>query len=339
MSFDFTEHLKNFGLNRPLQPDLLAGVEQHLKQRMRRRGLLTAPPKYLGYDVPRWRGPDAFSDIVVDCYVFAVLDRIEALRNQLLVCDNVDGYVARNIDNFLFERQKRYDPLGYAAFRNVVAAVIQAREAGWLSVGVAPGERLSGRAVVQLAETAGTAPLADLLGLAALVEDAPGWNDILPHLARITELGQEWLTALLCNLKTGGIGTFRVRDLVAVIAVRARKDWIARHATPPQDLAEEGNEEFGQLVRWIAPDQSLEHRDRWEMLKREVPKKIAGLDRQERVRARLARLFSVLVKAIDSKEGAVPTQVELTRQLGVPRSTVSDDFRLLETVLKDLLER
>ena len=98
---------------------------------MRLRSLFAAPPSYLGYPgVSNWSAPGAFEDIVADCYIFAILQRLTALRNQLKIKPNIDGLISRNVANFLLERQRQNDLIGYAVFGNVKAAALEAAEAG-----------------------------------------------------------------------------------------------------------------------------------------------------------------------------------------------------------------
>jgi hypothetical protein len=123
MCMSFTEHIRTFGRDCDPAACMLPRLERLLRDRMRRRNLLGAPPSYLGYDVPGWNAEGAFEDVVVDCYIFAIATRMEGLRNQLRVHANIDGLVVRNVDNFLLERQSRRDPIGYAVFGNLAAAV------------------------------------------------------------------------------------------------------------------------------------------------------------------------------------------------------------------------
>jgi hypothetical protein len=123
---------------------------------------------------------------------------------------------------------------------------------------------------------------------------------------------------------------------VAALARRVRAEWGARHADPAADLAWEGNDDFGSLVHLVHPDEGVETRERWERLKRLIPDRIAQLDRQERVRERLLRVFAALVQAIEEGGHAPPTQAELTQRTGVARATLSDDFALLREIISGL---
>ena len=134
-----------------------------------------------------------------------------------------------------------------------------------------------------------------------------------------------------------GVSAVRCGDLVAVLATQAREDWASRHAVSDQELAYEGDEDFAAVVRMVWPDQGFEDRDRWEALKRRIADRIAGLDRQQRVRDRLVAVFGALVQAIEEGGASPPTQAELIERLGVPRATLSDDFRSLREIIRELI--
>jgi hypothetical protein len=129
----------------------------------------------------------------------------------------------------------------------------------------------------------------------------------------------------------------RVGDVVAAIAEQAREDWAARHAVPASELGQEGEEDFGVVVRLVWPDTRAADQDQWEMLKRVVPEQIGRLERQQRVRDRLAKVFQELVRLVEAGGPSPPSQADLVRELGVPRETVSTDFSLLREVISGIL--
>ncbi len=333
MASVFTEHVRRFGSASDPAGLVLDELGRLLRQRMRRRNLLTAPPSYLGCGGPAW-DDETFDELLVDCYSFAILERLRALQNQLRARDNIDGLVVRNVDNFLLERQRRQDPVGYAVFGNVEAAVRMALAAGELDVEDLPQGRLNSQSVLRLARGPAPAPEdgADLVR--RVFEDAPGWAEALPRLVVTAEEGQAWLRDLLRRLAAAGVREVRCGDLVSLVAGRARADWAARHAPPAGELGYEGEEELGQVVRLIAPDTAAEERDRWEQLQRDVLRQIDGLDNQPRKREALARVFTALVELIEAGGPDFAYQAELVRRLGVPRATLSDHFRSLKEVLQ-----
>jgi hypothetical protein len=338
MASAFTEHVRHFGAGSDPAVRVLPELERLLRQRMRRRNLLSAPPSYLGYDPGSWNAPGAFEDIVADCYVFAVLDRLRGLRNQLRVRGNIDGLIVRNVDNFLLERQRHHDPVGYAVFGNVEAAACRAETAGEVTVEGRDRGRLHNPSVLRLDRANPGAEPAEPRALQEALEQAPGWDQAVPSLAATTEEGQEWVGRFIRQLRDAGVPAVRCGDLVTVLAARTRKSWASRHAVPRAELAYEGDDTLRELVRMVRPDQSLEDRDRWERLKAKMARRIDGLDRQQRVRERLTQVFAGLVQLIEEGDSGPPRQAELIDRLGVARATLSDDFRILKDTLRGLLQ-
>ena len=141
------------------------------------------------------------------------------------------------------------------------------------------------------------------------------------------------------RLRETGIAAVRCGDLVAVLAAHAREDRASLHAFSHQELTQEGGDDFASLVRMVLPDQSLEDRDHWEVLKKHISDRIAGLDRQRRVLDRLAAVFRALAEHVEEGGASPPTQAELVERLGIPRATLSEDFRSLREIIEELNSR
>jgi hypothetical protein len=339
MCTSFTEHVRDFGPDCDPADCVLPRLKKLLKQRMRRRSLVSAPLAYLGYGgAASWNAPGAFEDILVDCYIFAFLDRLPGLRNQLLVRPNIDGLIVRNVDNFLFERQRKHDPVGHAVFSNVGRAVRDAVAAVQLAIDGATDGRLHSSSVLRLDPSRPEADVADVERVQAAFSHVLNWSTALPALTSITQEGQEWVAKFMDRLRDMGISAVRCGDVVAVLAAKAREDRASLHAVSRQELTQEGDDDFATLVRMVSPDQSFEDRDHWEALKSQIADRIAGLDRQRRVVDRLLAVFRALVGHIDEGGASLPSQAELVERLGVPRATLSDDFRLLRGIIEELFE-
>lgn len=148
MASVLTEHVRTFGPTSDPTGQVLPAMERLLRYRMRQKNLLSAPPEFLGYPaVANWSAPGAFEDIVVDCYIFAIAQRVTALQNQLRIKPNVDGLISRNVANFLLERQRKHDPIGYAVFGNVRGAAQDAGDAGEVVVDCR-GDKLNSQSVL-----------------------------------------------------------------------------------------------------------------------------------------------------------------------------------------------
>jgi hypothetical protein len=340
MASILTDHVRDFGPDSDPEARVLPEIGRLLRQRMRRKNLLLAPPSYLGYHgVANWQGAGAFDDITVDCYIYAVLARIEGLRNQLRARPNIDGLIVRNVDNFLLERQRRHDPVGYAIFQNVAGAVRAEAVMGHLAVEGATDGRLHSSSVLRLDPSQLDAQAVDRLQIEQALIQVLETAKVPQGLISVSEEGQEWAQNFLVRLREIGVAAVRCGDVVAVAAARAREDRPLPRAAPDQRFAFEGDEDYTALVRMVWPDQALEHRDNWEALKRQIADRIAGLNRQQRVRERLLSVFEGLVQAIEEGPASPPSQAELVERLGIPRATLSDDFRLLGEIISSLIEK
>ena len=297
MAWIFTEHVRQFRADSDAAERVLPELERLLKQRMRRKNLLSAPPSYLGYSgVSSWDQAGVFEDIRSDCYLFAILLRLKGLRNQLLVRTNIEGLIVRNVDHFLLERQRKHDPIGYAVYGNVEGAVHNATEVGRLVVDGMTDGRLPSSSILRLDPLRPDAAVVDPERVREGLAQVLDWVEALPSLISVTEEGQEWVTAFLDRLKGMEISAVRCGDLVAVLAAQAREDRASRHVVPDQVATLPGGRGLRPPGPYGLADQGFEDRDRWEALKRQVADRIVGLDRQQRVLERLTAVFDVLVR-------------------------------------------
>ena len=233
------------------------------------------------------------------------------------------------------ELQKGHDPLGYAVFGNVKGAALAGVAAKAIVLENLKGGKIHNETVARFTDC-GSGPLATPNLILDALKSVTSWEEVLRHLTENTEVGREWVLGFVQQLRGTGISAIRIGDLVAAVAARVRADWATRHAAPADELAREGEDEYEATVRMVWPVEGLEARERWEQLKRVIPDRIAHLDRQERVRERLARVFAALVAAVEGSEPDPPSQADLTERTGVPRATLSDDFRLLREIIDGL---
>jgi hypothetical protein len=253
------------GLDGEVFAALWAALRIALRAEMRRRGLWSAPPSYLG--VYGWRSweqdgeSDALEELAGGCYTFIFVNRLRSLGAQPLVKPDVEGLVVLGIRHFLHELQRQHDPLGYRVFAVARAAVRLALERGELSVtggdprvrndtvlafGVAGprgdrgdrgdrsdgGEAGDGAAAGEAGDGDGgrvVAAGAPEIELQALVRR---WNDrLLPDLVtaprRAQEEVAERLSRCLSDLRRHGIQSFRFKDLIDPLKSDVRSRWAA----------------------------------------------------------------------------------------------------------------
>ncbi|MDP9120328.1 MAG: hypothetical protein M3O15_03010, partial [Acidobacteriota bacterium] len=181
----FTGFLRH--LEGPAAPGELDGFEevwdalrQLLVSELKRRGLSTLPPAFLGiYGYAAWADGDALEELVADCFLFVFGERLRSLKAHLHFMPNVEGLIVRSVRNFLHETQKRHDPVGFRVF-TVLRNAVRAAVAGGVLHVVAGSPEI--RRCTVLAFLAGSSPAA-----AARPEEldrgARAWNDdLLPDL-------------------------------------------------------------------------------------------------------------------------------------------------------------
>lgn len=341
----------------------LAGI---LRKELRTRGLWQAPPSFLGvYGWASWDEPGALEDLTSACYGYTFVHRLRALRAQLEVKPNVDGLVFRNVRNFLFDRQRRHDPLGYRAWEVVRAAVEEALADGALHL-VADGPPVDDGTVLALRPG---------VTVAAAEEEDPG--EAARRGAAIRGLAAQWTSELLPELVTArgrkrdavaselaarlpalageGVEVFRFRELLRPLRADLRECWAAMlwqakgDLTPRDDVeAREGAAAAGEddeadvgFVRVLrlyrpprAPDRRAADRQSVRRLTDCVSTAVEEADLDRRTRGYLETLWSFLRTCVADDE-PVPSQRRMSDVLGIPR----DRFRELFDRLGEMLER
>lgn len=194
-----------------------------LRAELRRRGLWSAPPSYLGIygwstweetDEPgngragaaaRWRAGsgDALEELAAGCYAFIFIDRLRSLAAHLQVKPDVEGLVLLDVRHFLHERQRQHDPLGYRVFVVAREAVRLALARGDLQV-TAGDARVRNDTLLAFAEAADGNPAAGVPGAAdapAAADQAAAVAAALPG-SEVRAIVQGWNDRLLPELVT-----------------------------------------------------------------------------------------------------------------------------------------
>jgi hypothetical protein len=339
----FSEHLPRVSPGQYPDEALLAEVGRALRGHLRRTGMWDQPPEFLGYPAyARWHDAfadgDAAAEPTLDCYLEAIVRRYGSLMDHLLTRKaNVDGLVHLNIRRFILKRQKGHDPVGYAVFKNVEAVLAELIDEGAVRP-VPPDPTGSGSlrndTVLTFGEAAEDVP-APRDRVEAAAAAGPGWEQALPRLSKVGKGARRLLRPCLTGLPAAGVGTFRLRDLVGPLKVRARAVHAQRNRPADQEVVSvaRGDDAVRELIRIVRPQAGYgEHQETLERLLDCVQKGIARRDFQERTREGLRRLVRELRQHADSDE-EVPSWAELARQLGARRTTVWDHLvRLRELV-------
>lgn len=348
-------------------------LQAALGAELKRRGLWRNPPSYVGvYGHDRWDAEETIGDpmshawcrtrpahtaleeLVTDCWAYIFSARMQSLKQQLQHKENIDGLVIRNVKNFLYERQREHDPIGFRIFEQVQEAILAAvsRRALYLLGG---DSRIRNNTVLGFEH-------AEKLRLPAF-DFAPTvmrWNDeLLPGL--VTARGREAteivarLDRLILELPQHGIRCFRFKDLVDPLKNDARRRWAVLLAREEEPGAVEYAPGQIKVLRQVLPDSASEARQSIEHLARGVSTAIAHLDVDPRTRGYLSSLWSYLVEhhggvtteglaaaqsAHDEEtEDGLPSHRQLSQRLQIPRERFPALFVRLRQLVGQCLHR
>jgi hypothetical protein len=346
--------------------DAWSGLQATLCGELKRRGLWYSPPCYLGvYGYERWDaeetvgdpmshawcytrpGQSALAELVTDCWAFIFSDRMQSLKAQLRDKENIDGLVVRNVKNFLHERQRQHDPVGFRIFERLHGALADAvsRQALYVLGG---DQRIRNNTVL------GFTPEAELrlpaLDLGPIVTR---WNDeLLPGI--VTSRGHQEavvldrLAQLLLGLPRHGIHCFRVKDLVEPLKSDARQRWAAFLARDDSAGAVQGAPNEVQVLQRALPECAVETRQSFEHLIRCVSAAIDRVDADPRTRGYLAVLWAHLQRQYGDGDpgeagGGEPgrddggesplSHRQLSQRLQIPRVRIPMLFATLKQVV------
>ena len=330
--------------------ELLETLRRALVYEMKKRSLWRASPTYLGiYGGNSWTEGDLFEEILLDCYQFIFIRRLPGLQKQLLVRSNLDGLIFLNIRNFLHDRQKRHDPLGFRIFEVLQTAVLRMLDGGLLHV-------LDGDRRVRNDTILGFSALSDPQAAGGDLRPwVANWNDqLLPEL--ITAWNKEdilpRLEELIARLSERGVEVFRFRDLIEPLKDDARARWQAIQYALQRDgvgtAVERSGEELVSIVRWVRPERGFEERQSFRALGDCVDEGLERLEEREKTREYLRRLWRFLrdwAGEADSpaEEGPakglgdqdrVPADKRLGELLGIPRARIPGLKAILGKLIK-----
>ena len=340
-----------------LVEDVLGSLWIALRGELRRKGLWHQPPSYLGvYGWTSWREavaatfqaggcPGAAWELVVECFKYIFIDRHRYLARQLEVKPDVEGLVYRNVRNFLYDTQRKHDPLGFRVFMVARAAVLTAVGEGELAI-------LSGDPKVRNGTVLGSEAGEAVSGTKANLEDiVRTWNDILlPDLITARGRHQDKVTAvlrsLLADLPAQGVVRWRFQALVEPLKhdVRARWSSIWERAAG-STAVEAGEGGRSRIVRRIGPSTRFEDRDAFRALAACVTASMSRLEESPATLHYLAILWRFLrIFATDFAgqqqdlggaprelvmAGDLPSRRQLAEELGIPRNRMPRLFELL----------
>ncbi|MEM7480950.1 MAG: hypothetical protein AAF481_07225 [Acidobacteriota bacterium] len=187
---------------------------------LRRRGLTQARPSYLGIvGHPTWNR-QAVKELAAKAFSYIFVHRMEALQRQLQVKPDLSGLVHKNIGHFLFELQRKHDPIGYRLFDILRGAVRECLDSGALETPKAT-TRVSADTLLIPQRPGVPSP-----GF-SLASEVATWNDELLT-AFVVGRGQRKTAAVnfLCRrLAELPVDRFTLGDVLGPLKTDARQRW------------------------------------------------------------------------------------------------------------------
>lgn len=357
MSPAFTEYIRSLepGGEPPPQERFEAfwvALRNAMIRELRKRGLWMTSPRCLGiYGPPGWSSGDALEELLVDCYAF-IISRLRGLKAQLEQKPDIEGLLALNIQHFLYETQKKHDPLGFRIFKILQAATREAIAEGALFV-VEGDPRIRNDTVLAFAPQADAREVAEV---ASLREPVGEWSDdLLPDLILAFGRGlgrvRSKLKDHILDLGRLGIEAFRFGELIGPLKSEVRARWSAfwQHSEGTVAVEDDAGE-LVHLVRLVQPDTGFEERESFLRLLACVDENIERLEEPDPARAHLQRLWWYLrgcvaessqdQPASSRADRTPPSRRRIASLLGIPRNRLTELLatlgRLVEACRADI---
>ncbi|MCP4654587.1 MAG: hypothetical protein GY856_04105 [bacterium] len=336
MKFVFTDYVRALEPGEEPEPERFETLWERLRAalvgELHKRSLWSAPASYLGaYGWTSWSQEEALEELLIDCYSFIFIERLEALKALLEMQENVEGLVFRNIRNFLYNIQKKHDPLGFRVFVALQSATRQAIVAQTLYV-VAGDPRIRNDTLLGFVprHDPGEAQSPDLS------DHVRSWSDdLLPELVTARGAALEEVTKRLAlhlaQLADQGVELFRFKDVIDPLKWDVRTRWsvIWQQAEGETTIAD-GDEEFVELVRLVRPDSGFEERQSFEQLLACVAAALARIEVTEKARAYLHTLWGfVRAHVVEDHGDKLPARQKIAELLGIPRYRLPELFEIL----------
>ncbi|MEM6794325.1 MAG: hypothetical protein AAF725_10100 [Acidobacteriota bacterium] len=336
-------------------------LSRSVRRELNRRGLWLSPPRFLGVEVEAWCD-EALEELVTECYLF-LMRRAPTLRGHLETKPNVEGLVMLNVKNFLHERQRSCDPLGYRIFEIARAAVQLAVSRGDLTLAGGAEEAaprienatvLRPRRAAASPKTSATAgrPRADcrLQGRCSEWVDALA-PELLVACGRRRGRLAERLARRLADLDPGEFEEIVFKALVDGLKEAARLRWRALWQQEQAGAEAAGRwraEAGGSGLRGAFPSspaperlafqpREFERRAQFAALSREVSRAVERLPPSTPHLGHLVTLWDFLrSSSADPSAALVPSRRRTAELLGIPRHHMPQLYRRLAEILREL---
>ncbi len=340
--FAFTDYIRS--LDPTGEPDAAAfaaaweKLRRILSSELRQRSLATAPPTFLGiYGYRSWYrpSPGAFEELVQDCFSWVFVDRLPYLVNSLEKLSHIEGVVAWLMRDFLYDRQKTNDPLGFRVFEVLRAAIRQMLQDNALHV-------LAGDPKIRNATILGFAPETDPeeAGNAPVADHVAAWShDLLPELVTAPPRQRGPVLAALGDHIAAleeYVQAFRFGEVARCLKSAIRRHWSAFFQG--DDGASLIGGDIREIIHRIRPEQGYEERRRFEDLVKCVEEALPGLARKPKTLEYLRRLWSfVRSQVAECGEDHLPSDRRLEEILGIPRKRIPGLLKRLRDLVEECL--
>lgn len=304
---------------------VLQSLRAVLVQELKRRDLWNAPPRYLGvFGGNRWDEADLLDELVLECFEYVFVRRIQGLRNQARVHTSIDGLIILNVQHFLHDAQRRHDPLGYRVFEIVRDAVEALLKSGSLHL-------LAGDPKIRNDTLLGFSTQADETAVRSPCHSQiRGWNDsLMPDL--VTAWHREEVVAKLTACIAGlarEFPAFRFRDLVHPLKEDARRRWLAMMWEDVESVPDAAGAQ-PLLMSVVEPRMALEEAEEYQRLLACTARGIEQAAADERTKGYLRKLLNFLrvwTAALEEgpAAGPPPPDRRISEMLQIPRGRLPE---------------
>lgn len=318
---------------------LLAAVAELIRERIWKSHMWNQPPEFFGYpEYHTWSeafsGDDPSPGPAGDFFLEEIVPEQNFLDQTIRAGNTVEALLRQKVRFFLTDRQKKFDPIGYRAFKNFVAVI-----EGMVSEGVASvSNRVRGKirnpSIVRLTSS-GPAPCAGEQELGHVIDGDPDWQPVLIRLAKLGTGAQRLLRARLDRFLSQGVGAFSVGEFGFLLKARARaanKAWnrpTENSGNPPNQDESRTNLEND---RYSLSEEYLVD------FARKVRQAVEGSDYTAKVKRGMLVVFEDWLKYLRVGNDHPPFR-DWAIQLGLRKSSIADHYKNLRQLIRAALEK
>jgi hypothetical protein len=317
---------------------LATKIAKALRNHLYKKNLWRAKPELLGEeykDYTTWNNAEAFEILCLACYIDVICKRFDSLQQKLSETDNIDGYIHRNIGFFLYDAQRKADPVGHKVAIKVRLAVnCCATERGIITVAELKKNKVHNETLLIFSpskEDSEPSVLADTIK--QILHHNHTWTSEiiykLASLGRISQKNQVQICDIVADIAqqmpTAGINRCQFKSLVDVMKQEVR-------AVNPQTCV---SEEAADEIPFEPDDIPDEDFECWRVWCHQMKAAIEKSDYQQRVREKLPKVFAEREAAVEQLEPS-PPQAQIAKHLGMAVSTVNDLLKRLRELDKTI---